>query len=138
MVGASIAVGYVLGSVVPSTTSRERASAEPDLHPEPPAPRGAFAFATTHAAKRPERSKGPSFLSRLAEKLQPEIEQLKGLAIGVTAAIVRDLIKDRLPESLTPHVQEMLHGATQRLGGTEIEGPILSEERSGVARHADY
>jgi histidyl-tRNA synthetase len=75
------------------------------------------------------------------EHFSPEIQQIKSVAIGAAAAAVRDLLKDKVPEGLQPHVHEMIHNVTHRLGGEDIKGPILpqtDEPKPGYGRETDF
>src|SRR5262249_22225098 len=86
----------------------------------------------------PAASRQPSMLSGVMEHFSPEIQKLKGVAIGAVAALVRDMIKDKIPEGLRPHVQDMIHDVTHNLGGADVHGPVLpqSDEREPyLARH---
>jgi hypothetical protein len=60
----------------------------------------------------------------LAEKFEPEIAQLKGLAIGAALSIVRDLVSRSLPEQARQSLAETVDGFTTKLGGKPIQGLV--------------
>jgi hypothetical protein len=125
VLGGSIGVGLLLGSALPvrKTTramngdTAARCFREPEYQAEVNQP-------------QPEVEKAPprrSFLSKMAVQFEPEIAKLRGVAIGAVAGIVRDLLKEKVPESLAPHVQGLIQDVSRKMGGEEIRGPILGE-----------
>lgn len=142
VMGGSVFAGYVLGSLLPATRPTRAAPALVPSAP-PPSPLSLPAYQADVSSRPPAEAKPkkPSLLTGLLEQFSPEIQQLKGVAIGAVAAMVRDAIKDRVPPGLEPHVQDMIHNVTHKLGGEEIKGPILpqSEERDPLlARHEEF
>jgi ElaB/YqjD/DUF883 family membrane-anchored ribosome-binding protein len=140
MVGGSIALGYLVGSV----TARQRrpvnyvsggyASADTGWSPPEPSSSDRFEEARkTLADTSREQSEGgwpqeTSFLSQVAQEFAPELEQVKKLAIGVAIGLVRDAIKDAIPENLSPQVTRIVDSVTSKLGGEPVSGPVY---RSG-------
>jgi hypothetical protein len=78
-------------------------------------------WAPTSSFTEPSAEEG-GLLNRFGD----EVEKIKGLAIGAAMGIVRDLAKDYLPKTLSPHVDEVLNSATRKLGGQPLEGRITS------------
>lgn len=136
MVGLSVGTGYVLGSLIPSTrTLYSAAPSLSDMASSSVSSSSSSAPSYQRAVSSlPPEPRQPGLLSRLLDQFQPEIQQLKGVAIGAAAAMVRDLLKERVPDSLQPHVQEMIHNVTQKLGGEDIQGPIFSQEEETTGR----
>lgn len=130
MLGGSLTAGYVLGRLVapPHQASRpiipssgEHFSARPEAAPRlldsfsygsgptPPAPAGA----------------APSLFHELTEKFAPEIQQLKGLAIGALMGLARDMIKESVAPSLAAELERMIDRVTSELGGEPRPRPVL-------------
>jgi ElaB/YqjD/DUF883 family membrane-anchored ribosome-binding protein len=88
----------------------------------------------------PLRSSG-SWLDSLARSFAPELNKLKGLAVGAMVAVARDLVTPNLPPQLQPQVQQMFDDVNTRLGGQAIQGPILGkgtyESESGATAFAE-
>jgi hypothetical protein len=88
-------------------------------------------------AKSPEPAAG--MLGHLGDALHDQIDQLKGLAIGTLAAVVRDLVTTTLPDVLKGSVADTFNEMTVKLGGQPIRERIIPEpscagagdERSG-------
>lgn len=139
MLGGSLAAGYVLGRLLPPRPPagrpllRHSMAAFPppreagrrlwDLHhagtDSPPAP------VPVPAPKVPEAG---SF-RELTKKFAPEIQQLKGLAIGTLMALARDTIKRSMATPLAPELEQLLDRVTTKLGGVPLSGPRLPAER---------
>lgn len=67
----------------------------------------------------------PSWLEQLASALGPEVQQLKMLAIGAAAGIVRDLLANAVPEAMKTPTNEVMNHLTAKLGGEPFHGPLL-------------
>ena len=67
------------------------------------------------------------WVSKNSEWLQPAINQLKGLAVGATVGIVRDMVTKSLPDEMKGQVSDVLNDITLSLGGKPIKGRILPE-----------
>jgi uncharacterized protein YjbJ (UPF0337 family) len=126
IMGGTVFAGYLLGSLLPSGRSSRGVSAVPR---ETPLSLPAYASAVSSLPPEPRPAPAPrrSILAGLMEQFAPEIQQLKGVAIGAAAAAIRDLIKDKVPEGLQPHVHDMIHNVTHKLGGEDVKGPIFSQ-----------
>jgi hypothetical protein len=146
MVGGSMALGYLAGSLLPrhvhlvtwSTADLPPGGSYLTQRTEPTAREGRFGSArvafTEGVSEAGGASRRPSFWSELAHQFAPEIDQLKKLAIGATVGLVRDLIKEAVPENLSPEVASIVDSVTSKLGGEPISGPVLS--RSGCREAA--
>lgn len=71
-----------------------------------------------------------NWLGGLTQQVQPEIDALKGLALGAVFGLVRDMVANGLPESLKGEVSNTINGLAERLGGKPIEGPVLGSSES--------
>jgi len=74
-----------------------------------------------------------TWVDSLMEHYGPEINQLKGLAIGTLGAVVRQMVADSAPPPLADSLKQMVDGVTEKLGGRHIEGDIL-ESLTGSSR----
>jgi len=149
MFGGSVAVGFVAGWLLnrASGTSRlsGRASTGPAWGHSPASyagagsglgassrgghrddARSAAAFTSAPAATSTQPS-GPSWIEELSQTFAPEVQKLKGLAIGAAMGVVRDLVGQSIPEQLRSQVDEMLNNVTTKLGGQPVQGHLLDE-----------
>jgi hypothetical protein len=121
MIGGAFAIGFLGGWI----TTR-------GPHPIPPPP--ALGHVGPQAnLYQPAASSYATQPSSWLSKLSPEIEKLKGLAIGTVAGLVRDALAEAVPESMRPQVTEMLDDLASRFGGKPLPSPVLGtdhEERS--------
>lgn len=67
------------------------------------------------------------WVSKQAEWLQPAANQLKGLAVGATIGILRDMVTKNLPDEMKGQVSDVLNNITTSLGGKPIRGRVLPE-----------
>jgi ElaB/YqjD/DUF883 family membrane-anchored ribosome-binding protein len=76
----------------------------------------------------------PSMLEKLTEQFRPELDKVKGLAIGATLALVRDLVAPSLPPALNPQFNEIMDDFAAKLGGEPIHQSMLdTRQRERVA-----
>jgi len=68
---------------------------------------------------------GPSWLGWLGGLLGPELDKLKGLAIGVALGAVRDAVQKSAQGELASHLSSMIDGITTKLGGEVVHGPLF-------------
>src|SRR5262249_44883457 len=126
MLGIAAGAGYLSGMLLnragPATSP---AAFEPAASSwTPPAPQPAAAFRDEAAS--PKREEGAGLVHQLANKFSPEIDKLKGLALGTLFAVVRDVVSQSAPEPLKPQLREVVDNITVKLGGKPIHGPILT------------
>lgn len=125
MMCASVATGYALGALlIPkrhhashdswrslssprSEWSRSSAREEQPIHE--------YRATKTHA----------DFTEGLTQKFAPEINRLKGLAIGYLVGAIRDLVAPSLPHEMRSHVSQMADDIATKLGGQPMHDPVL-------------
>jgi len=91
-------------------------------------------------AAAPQESGG--LLHSLSKSFEPELKELKGLAVGALLGVVRDVISDSIPPNMEGKVEEIINGVTTRLGGKPIQGRILprkppAETEAAYSGHND-
>jgi ElaB/YqjD/DUF883 family membrane-anchored ribosome-binding protein len=119
MFGGSFAAGLALGSLLPPI-ERLRTSTAPTPRPR------ASAFTPPR-----ERERTGGFLGGLVQEFVPELDKVKGMAIGVVAGLIRDAIKERVPEAMVADVEELINSFTNKIGGHALHGPILETPTTG-------
>jgi ElaB/YqjD/DUF883 family membrane-anchored ribosome-binding protein len=137
MLGGSVALGFVLGRLLASASRpRAPASAAPVAKPSKNHGNGLHT-ARHHAKSRPAAQ--PSWLASITQSLGPEMDKLKGLAIGTTLGLVRDMVSDMVPAKLAPKITEIVDDVTAKLGGQKIDGPVIGQggvqPSGGMAPH---
>ena len=157
MMGGSLAVGFLLGWMLtpkkqkPSSMSYGAYAGGTDLshgramgfqgNDYPGARQSGNGYHADADRTGAKEDKG-SWLSGLASSLGPELDKLKGMAIGTVTGLIRDVMSDAIPEAIKPKVNDFMDSVTTKLGGEPIHGPVLShfmpkEERSeGSYAHA--
>jgi ElaB/YqjD/DUF883 family membrane-anchored ribosome-binding protein len=117
MMGGSVALGLVLG-----TYMGQKHAAAPKLKSRP-------------GRAHPPRSNGngrqnilesqDSPAEGLFHKIAPELEKLKGLAIGALVGTFRDMVLAGVPETFGEPLADILNNVTKKLGGTPFheKGP---------------
>lgn len=76
-----------------------------------------------------ETPRPPTRFSKIAESLEPELSMIKGLAIGVAAGIVRDMLVESAPQHVSSSLESIFNSATRRLGGQPISA-------QGIKKHS--
>ncbi len=113
MLGGAVAVGYLGGALLTSLEKPRSADYVPDYQ--------------THLAGqelRREPSSVSKWLGEMAQTFKPEIEEVKGLAIGAALSIVRDLVSRSLAPEMRQQLAETVDHFTVKLGGKPIQGLV--------------
>jgi hypothetical protein len=124
MFGGAVLLGFVGGRVLArSRTPLTGGNGFPysSYSPPPREPEVASYQAPTPAE--------PGLGGRVFESLKPALTKLGGLAIGATAGLVGEMVRDSAPEPLRPKLNEVIDDITVALGGT----PIHFTEREEAA-----
>jgi len=133
MLAGSLAAGYMLGRLLfqrhPVGRAATRSSVAA-LPPQPEAgrplqdvyPAGTMSPPTPPRVAEP-RTRARSMFTELTEKFAPEIQRLKGLAIGALMAVARDRIKQSVAPRLAPELERVMDGVTTKLGGVPLSRP---------------
>jgi len=133
MLGGSIALGFLGGKLLEkSEPDRPRAGDWPHA---PHWSHGPFAGQPNGEAREPrpgeraadKASPDDGVWSSLTSRFGPEIDRLKGMAVGAALGVVRDIITQSLPEPMKPQMADVVDNITAKLGGTPMRGPLLSE-----------
>lgn len=129
MFGGSVAAGFVIGNVLPSNGTS-------------PSFRSLSSSSSINYASRPTETasaaKGASgLLGGLMQQFEPELQKVKGIAIGVTVGLLRDALKQWVPESMARDFNSLADDITSKLGGTPVEGSVLETTccESAQAKH---
>jgi len=119
MLGGGMAVGYLLGSMLPSggTSSGGKSYGGSSSYAPPSSP--AYSQGATSYTSGQEASSGGGFSSFL-QGLAPVVDKLKGLALGTAASVVGEMIVKNLPDNLKSEVTSMIDDTTRRMGGTVL------------------
>jgi ElaB/YqjD/DUF883 family membrane-anchored ribosome-binding protein len=107
MLGGSVAVGYLLGTMLTPASPPAYAAQPARAFPPPP------------AMNTP--SPAPTSIEKF---LAPEIAKLKSLAVGVLFGAARELIHSHVPEHIGERIDEIVDAVTRKAGGE----PLASED----------
>jgi hypothetical protein len=111
MLGGAVLTGYALSTILlqekkPYATRKFTLTPEKTPPDPPPAP--------LSGASREETS------SSLFSALEPEIKQLRGLALGVTFGTVRELVAKEAPPHLADQLRAIVDSVTMKMGGAPL------------------
>jgi hypothetical protein len=111
MLGGSVLCGYVLGTLLEG----RRPQAAP---PRPVAPAADRNNGNgRHASEKPASTPtGESWLGAF----EPEIQHLKGLALGVALGTVREMVSEQVPPHMAGQLREIIDAVTKKAGGAPI------------------
>jgi hypothetical protein len=143
MLAGSVAAGYVLARLAPRRLPVTRAvirSAAERLSPNSKNGRllnfhgaGTVASPTPAPAVKP-RVRDRSLFGELTERFAPEMQQLKGLAIGSAMALAGGIIKQSVAPPLGPQLAAVMDRLTTKLGGVSLSG---RPQALGLAPHQE-
>jgi ElaB/YqjD/DUF883 family membrane-anchored ribosome-binding protein len=144
MVGGSIALGYLAGSVLPSTMRLARTTIsgmgisttdcrEPEIaSPQAEQSDEVDRFLNEGGGQAPIEPQGPSLWTNLAQRFAPEISEVKRLAIGALFGLLADQVKKSLPDNLSAQMGSILDSVGSKLAGQTAPQPEFA--RSEVRR----
>jgi len=120
MVGAAVGAGYLSGMLL------HRASPVSGRSLPSPTPQrfGAEAPALKPSLASSAMDSSKSLLSRF----EPELEKVKGMALGSLFNVVKGIVQPYVPPNVQPQFNELVDNVTRKFGGQPIAGSIL--ERS--------
>ena len=87
--------------------------------------------------RQPEPEK-PSWFSQLGSTFGDELSKLKGLALGATFGVLRDMLTSAAPEQLKPQLAEVVNSVTTKLGGRPIQGPLFESGENGESHDGHH
>jgi ElaB/YqjD/DUF883 family membrane-anchored ribosome-binding protein len=137
MLGGAIGFGWVLGHICQSherlaAVSNGHAARNGQVESEPSKVNGAAGRPpiASQAGSVPlpeseQKNADGNLVGELVHKFEPELQEIKRLAIGALGALVRDVVKESVPEPLAPRLEEVINHITTKLGGEAIPEPIL-------------
>jgi ElaB/YqjD/DUF883 family membrane-anchored ribosome-binding protein len=145
MFGGSVAVGFLGGVLFPgrrgwsewsSLHMPESRTGAPAVrgssgngHPDgfPHEQRASYEPVTSAATERPTSgSPVHGLLGSIGSAIEGELGKVKGVAVSLLGAAVRDLLKPALPEPIQERAVEIVDDLTRKLGGEPIRGPLFS------------
>jgi len=95
-------------------------------------------YAPGQYASSRQTSSGPSWFSGIVDRFGSEINTLKGLAIGSVFGVIRDMVAQKLPESLKGEVSGVLDSMASHAGGKPIQGSVLEGTDQGQQESGQY
>jgi len=131
MLGGAVVLGFLGGRMLSGARRwrqerRQRRQAPPATGTGTyAAPMPAAAPARTREPEPPPQAEQGSWLSQLGETFGSEIAKLKGLALGATFGLMRDMVTRSIPEELKPQLTDVFNDVTTKLGGKVIRGPLI-------------
>lgn len=136
MFGGAIVGGYVLASLL---TRESQAPAREPAPVVPMPPRRQHAGNGHH--KPAPKTEAPSTTASFFTMVEPEIRQLKGLALGVALGTVRELLTKEVPPHLADELRSIMDGVTRKIGGEPLPGadlPFQSEKRETESQSSPF
>ena len=137
MLGGAVILGFFGGRMLsrrrPPPRSRRRRSGAAPVTAATATPLGQESF---QAASRSDASEAPaeeqsSWMGQLRSNFGEELSKLKGLAVGTTIGVLRDMLTAHAPEPLRPQLTEVMDGLTTKLGGKPFKEPLIDTSEEG-------
>jgi len=145
--GAAVATGFVGGLLMEGDHRARRRIADLHSYGEPASDHGHSEFngsrssrrdyttpasASSYSARPTET--GPSWLHQLTEQFAPEVDKVKGLAIGALGALVRDFVTQSASGQLGGQLSQVIDDFTRKLGGEPIRGSLFPSGTSATGK----
>jgi ElaB/YqjD/DUF883 family membrane-anchored ribosome-binding protein len=118
MLGGSVLAGYILGTLL---ESRKQPNALPPPQPQPL--KGTLHGPGNGHSKR-EKREAPAAPQAKQEgwfaMLEPEVNHIKGLALGVALGTVREMLTEQVPPHLAGELRNVIDAVTKKVGGEPL------------------
>jgi len=133
MVGGAVAAGY-LGGIALNRLNHPPAHYLPS--PATPAhltgegwaaPRATSPLPESAPAATPAGAAEESWAGALLNSFEPEVDKLKGIAIGALFNVVKGMARQYVPRNLEPQFTELVDSVTRKMGGKPLQGSIMDE-----------
>jgi len=122
MVGGSVAVGYCMGAILSKAPQGHAPSAISNY------PVGMQSLSNSGTREeRPSMAGTQTPIKSALSAWAPEIDKLKGLALGVLFGTARELITSSVPEHVGKHLKEIFDSVTRKAGGEPMSSSDLSD-----------
>jgi len=127
MFGGAVALGYFAGWM--TRPSRPAPSPAPMSVAPPPAAAQTSANRlqdywkeeqSAAGESRPQEGQSSNWWDGLMRTFGPTFDKVKGLALGATLGLARDVVSGSMGSNLSSKVQEVFDDLTNRLGGTRV------------------
>jgi len=115
MVGGSVAAGFCLGTALGKSAPTYANYSIPN-----PTLRTEYYGNAGVREEQPVTAKSQAPTESAWSKWAPEIDKLKGLALGVLFGTVREMITSSVSEQVGGHLKEIIDSATKKVGGEPI------------------
>jgi ElaB/YqjD/DUF883 family membrane-anchored ribosome-binding protein len=119
MFGGSVLAGYLLGTLL---ESRKQPDALPPPQPHPLKSSHQHGHGNGHS-KREKREATPAPQPKQESwfaMLEPEVNHLKGLALGVALGTVREMLTEQVPPHLAGELRGVIDAVTKKVGGEPL------------------
>lgn len=131
MLGGSLALGFAVGRLLPGSSAPSTKSLSTGMasakKPQKAAHGNGWSGAKqTESARPAAQAEGPSILTKVMQQFGPELEKLKGLAVGAVLGVVRDMVSKATPPQVGSQIAQVIDDVTSKLGGKPISGPVSS------------
>jgi ElaB/YqjD/DUF883 family membrane-anchored ribosome-binding protein len=73
----------------------------------------------------PPEAEQRSWMGQLGDTFGAEIGKLKGLALGATFGLLRDMVTRSVPDEMKSQLADVFNDVTTKLGGKVIQGPLV-------------
>jgi len=115
MLGGSMALGFLVGQLLPVQRA-EPPPTPPPPAPPPAAPKRQHQHNGGSSRRQQQEPSSPSWLSQF----EPEINKLKGLALGAVLGTLREMVVREAPPSLGSRLKEVIDDVTKKVGGEPL------------------
>jgi len=122
--GASVALGYCAGEYLSRRNVRRRAPTPTIFAAKENLAAPLYGNGQANSVRtvtEPPAPKTPSWL----EMLKPELNKLKGLALGVLMGTVRETVAKAAGDKLGHSLAEVIDSATEKIGGTRLSAEAV-------------
>jgi len=145
MLGGSVLCGFVLGELL--TRDREKPAAstfmptprrEETRWREETRPNGRSSADHQQGSSSQQTSESSGVVASWLHMFEPELQRLKGLALGATLGTVREMLTSEVPPNMAGQLREIIDAVTQKAGGQPIPSSDFAASKSRATDDARF
>jgi len=127
MLGGSIFAGYVLANLL----AGGKKSAPEELAPRPTTRLLRTPGNGRHTTEKPTAS--TSTIASWLGPIEPELEHLKGLALGAALGAIREMLAEEVPPRMAEQLRTIIDGITKKMGGEPVPSSDFAASKTSAS-----
>jgi len=129
MLGGSVLCGYLLGTLIEGP----RRSAPREHLAKSQTGTGHHTQGNGHSKREKKEGRPAAGVTSWLSAMEPEIQQVKGLALGAVLGTVREMLTNEVPPHMADELRGIIDAVTKKMGGEPLPSSDFEFAKSKLA-----